>query len=352
MNYEVVKYAPEHHDDVVDLQKHLWSTDGTINSSYLDWKFVHNPYTHEPLIYLLRCRGQIVGMRGFHGAEWQFDQGRRFLAPCAGDLVALPEHRGRGVFRRIMSAAIEDLSRLGYQFVFNLSASPVTYIRSLRSGWQLIAPFQMLRWVTKGTASYSGATPTDQFLRMFDERSAKCSQVSSKISIAKNPKVTAMADLVQITENGNLLRHSRDQEYFDWRYNNPLCRYRFIYWSDPDVRGYLVLQMVHSSLGSGVRLVDWQATNDNIFEELLTCVLRWTEPVPVTIWSVGLTKQKISLLHRLGFESYDESKGYAWYKPGPIVAKIEESNSDWRIAGHDILAPHEWDFRMIYSDYY
>ena len=59
-SYEIIRYRPEFRDQVIELQKHLWSGDTAFNSAYFRWKYETNPYADDIPIYLAvfrpRCR--------------------------------------------------------------------------------------------------------------------------------------------------------------------------------------------------------------------------------------------------------------------------------------------------------
>ncbi|MGH7801690.1 MAG: hypothetical protein ACREOW_13875 [Thermodesulfobacteriota bacterium] len=68
VKHEIVKYGPEFESHVVELQRHLWSPDPTVNAAYLEWKCDRNPYIDTPLIFLDLRAGEMVGMKGRWGA--------------------------------------------------------------------------------------------------------------------------------------------------------------------------------------------------------------------------------------------------------------------------------------------
>ena len=89
-------------------------------------------------------------MRGFMGAEWQVGTSSDpFRCLCACDLVVTPSHRGRGLFRKIMAPAMKDLSDRGHPMALNLSASPITFLSSLKTGWQLVGRYRAWHWQTR-----------------------------------------------------------------------------------------------------------------------------------------------------------------------------------------------------------
>src|SRR5262245_47034570 len=144
MEYEIVKYCSEFKQQVVKLQTHLWGPDVAVNSAYLEWKYERNPYMKTPFIHLALSAGQVVGMRGMYGAQWQIGcPAQTFLAPCAGDLVLAPDHRNRGLVTKIMETAADDLADNGYSYTFNFSAGLATQLGSLTTGWHSVGPLEM-----------------------------------------------------------------------------------------------------------------------------------------------------------------------------------------------------------------
>ena len=147
MKYEILKYRPELKEKIFDLQTHLWSPDRALNRAYFEWKYDHNPYIFPPLIYVAFYNGQMVGMRGLMGAAWQRDgTSQTKICPCASDVVILPQHRNRGLFEKLTSAALKEAADRGYSFAFNLSGGGATVMTSLASGWRSVGKLQTMRW--------------------------------------------------------------------------------------------------------------------------------------------------------------------------------------------------------------
>ena len=89
--YKIVKYRPEFRNQVLELQKHHWGSNHSLNSDYMEWKYEHNPYMSSPHIYLALHSGKAIGMRGFFGTKWQAGNPRRtYILPSVGDSVIEP----------------------------------------------------------------------------------------------------------------------------------------------------------------------------------------------------------------------------------------------------------------------
>ena len=57
--YEIRKYTPDCRDQIVELQRGLWSGDTALNSAHLRWKYEQNPYLEHPLIYMALHEGRV-----------------------------------------------------------------------------------------------------------------------------------------------------------------------------------------------------------------------------------------------------------------------------------------------------
>ena len=387
--YEIVKYTPEFKGQVVELQKHLWSADPEINSAHLEWKYERNPYLREPRIYLVLCDDRVVGMRGIYGAKWEIGSpSQRFLCPCSGDLVIAPDHRRQGLVYKLLDAIVDDPANSAHEYIFSLSASPATYVASVKTGWRSVGPLQTHERARKVptvpnssldsrirrtslSRLYSGArrrlarlmsrsrgssgSPFDLF-----DRAASLSVSCPEIAVGADPDPKSMADLVLRLGGADRVRHVRDRDYFEWRFKNPLCRYRFLYWKAPALEGYLVLQAWRNPRRARtVHIVDWEATTPAVAKELLKTGLVLGNFESVKVWSGALSKKMLQLLDEEGFKPLEASdrgqqrldsnihRGSILILP---VRKELLKVSEWTLGGHRLLDAANWDLRMLYSD--
>lgn len=144
--YKIVKYSPDLRDQIIELQKYLWSRNLSRNAAYLEWKYDHNPYLDTTLIYGILCAGELVGMVGVWGAKWQIGDPRQiWLGPCIGDLVIHPDHRNRGLYPELMTSVLDDLSDSDFTYVFDFGGGWVA-LPMLMRGWRSIAYLQTAYW--------------------------------------------------------------------------------------------------------------------------------------------------------------------------------------------------------------
>ena len=376
-NYTIANYRPEFKRQVAELQKHLWSPSLELNTAYLEWKYERNPYTDEPLIYLAMYDGKVVAMRGLFGARWEIGSPSNTVPGyCAEDLVIAPEHRNRGLVTKIMKIALKDLETRGYSHAFSMSAAAVTMIASLAMGWRNVGSMKPMRrqpgkapFLFRSQRYIRGRHLVRQYshrspLRQWEERNRPFSyldrkrsrlgwEVSPCISLQNEPRPESMAELVKQIGCDGRIRHVRDQAYFAWRFRNPLSRYRFLFWEEAGLKGYLVLQEYVTPYLSKTRvnIVDWEAANTHIRGELLRAAVGCCGLFHMEIWSATLDNEKKDLLRDAEFHPVDESKGMAQHQVCLLVrpARDDIRDTDWEIANVSLLEMGNWDVRMIFS---
>jgi len=150
------------------------------------------------------------------------------------------------------------------------------------------------------------------------------------------------------------LRHVRDQEYFAWRFKNPLCAYRFLFWQDTRFQGYLVLQTPARRSTNAIHIIDWEAACFQARADLLRAAVEWAGTEPLSIWSVSLSRDTLGLLNDAGFRPEVHSSARGGFRPALLVRSLAKATPDldWVLLGRRLLDPASWDLRMIYSDRY
>jgi len=320
--YKIVAYTPEFKEAVLALQTHHWGPRIDLNRAYFEWKYEQNPYGHDPIIVLALHEGKVVGMRGFYGAKWEIGKDQKtFLGPCAADMVIHPEHRNRGLFAEMTEAALCAVAHTGYPYVFNLSAGSLTQINCLAMGWQALGSLQ---WM---------------------QRQAGKKVTGASVSFEEAPRPQAMAELIERIGSDGRVRHVRDEAYFAWRFKNPLSQYRFLFWENQGLEGYLVLHQSLKRVGEGMNIVDWEAANAQARAGLLEAAIRLAGAETLSIWGATLADESAELLRREGFD-FVQSQGLSGSSSSPTVLVRATGRETW---GSDLAG---WDIRMIYSDGY
>jgi acyl-CoA synthetase (AMP-forming)/AMP-acid ligase II/GNAT superfamily N-acetyltransferase len=345
--YRFLPYEPKWREGLLALQRHHWGTDADRNAALFEWKYEKNPYASEPLVFLALHGDEVVGMRGFCAGLWEI--GRRpkvFRALAGGDLVVSPEHRGRGVLHGIMAGVHADLARQGFEFLFNFSAGRATYLASLATGWRPLAALGVLQCLSTSDPR----KPGDDLFAPLDRA------VAEPVSIDRAPRPDAMLAVLDRVRGDARLRQVCDERYLAWRYGNPMSRYRFLFWDEGRVQGYLVLQTsLHLGSGSGsrVNVLEWAATTARARDGLLRCVVERGAFPEVRVWAASAARSARRLLHDLGFQPLAGRGGVPRY-PSVVLARLlgetVSGRDPWRLSGRSLRDPATWDLRMTYSD--
>ena len=342
--YDIVLYQPRYQEQVVQLQTGLWSPDVAINAAYLEWKYQDCPYQQPPLIYLALQGGEVVGMRGIHGARWcAGEDAIPEDVGCAGDMVVVPAHQNRGLFRQINDAAMRDLAVRGYRFVFNFSAAPVTFLRSLRAGWRLAGGY---RTVARPPGALAAAH-TDRLRR-----------VEQMIADESDARPAEMADLNRRLDRddglgaSHRIRHVCEEAYIAWRYANPLSSYVFLYAGGAELDGYIVLQQSRGAQSGRINILEWVALRPETLMDLLVVAIARIQPRVIATWSATLSEPQLECLAATSFRHFDEGQGVNHYQPGILVREVggAAAGHTWVLQGTPLLDISRWDLRMAYSD--
>jgi GNAT superfamily N-acetyltransferase len=362
-NYEFVRYRPEFRAQICSLQQHLWGPDLDLNSAYFEWKHEQNPFVDGPLVYLALSGGEVVAMRGMMGGLWEGGDGLSPTEiPIAGDLVVRPDHRAKGVMGQLMEFALDDMRARGYRYVLNLSGNSYTQRTSLRMGWQIVGECGDAHWNGRPGLldRYLGALGRflSRRLRMrsghpFAGLDGRFGPGSSPISVACTPRPSEMARLIaQIPWDGRL-RQRRDERYFQWRFQNPRSAYRFFFFDDGNLRGYLVLEARRQGASFKARLADWEATDLKVAGELLHAVVRSAGILRLTTWTGAFESGRAGLLKVLGFRPVDLTSAGKTGAGTPLLMRaLQPAGADAAstLFGRRIDQFSNWDLRPIYSD--
>lgn len=347
--YRVVRYEPGLRTAVCRLQQLHWDPDFATNSEYFAWKYERNPYLTEPHLYLAMLDGEVIGMRGVYGARWEAGEpARTFDGPCAGDLVISPEHRGRGLFTRIMAGALADLARENVAWLFNLSAGAATRLGSLGMRWRATAPIErMVRWTEAGPAGAAAPGASRHWLH----RAARgLDGLRTGIRLSETARPGAMADLVEGTDRDRRIRHVRDAEYFEWRFGNPLSTYRFVFLGRRRLDAYIVLRSARRPADGWTHVIaDWAGESPDARRRVLAAALQYADRVQV--WS-GPLDESDRLALRAGGLLVRPIHSFADYFPCVLVRPVaaEPPPRPWRQEGMDLLDAASWDVRLLDSD--
>ena len=382
--YKIISYRPEYHDQIVRLHHYLWRGDAALRAAYIDWKYIRNPYLREPHIYLAMDGERVIGIRSFVGAKWQFGTPRQTLVlPLEADTIIAPEYRNQGLVSLMMKKAMKAMDEEGYSYVLSLGTIPLLLMSDMKRGWRSIGSLGALQFksaalersperpsvlnesvrkslshlrallrkshlavaVYRKMHHLGSASPRSPFV--LDH---SCDQKSSKlgmhISIVKSPRIAAMVHLKRELVTDSRIRHVQDEEYYIWRLKNPASDYRYLFWDDAKLQGYLILQTTRFFPHHPVALIDWCASNDESRAELISAAIQLTHSRDLFTWSATLSEAERGTFERAGFEPLPEgSTNNPWIAAACPVREMPDQ--EWCLGDHRLLDMKNCDFRLL-----
>lgn len=353
------------------LQTSLWSANIDLNRAYLDWKYERNPYTPNPLIYVVLHDEKLVGMRGYLGARWQYD-GEFIDIPCACDLVLHPDHRDKGIVRKLLVESQAELGVTGYPYLFNLSGgSPLTHLVQLALGWKAIgsldictrldAKARVARYARGAVDRLRGrrATPPIEShasppavevhspWAAFDARVAHHPRRGVRVALAMD-SVDDLAAVVARKPADGRIQHVRDEQWFRWRLQNPLNSYRCLF-HGAEADGYLLLTASTIHPGAVGRIADLEAPSPEIAADLIDAAIAWGRFRRLHVWAVSLADRVRQVLYSRGFRNLEPNASFAQPSRSVMITATAPTPS-WTLGTRPLLETSSWDLRQLYSD--
>jgi GNAT superfamily N-acetyltransferase len=369
--YEFRQYSRQYLPQIADLGSRIFGGQPDDFAAYIKWKYERNPYIDEPIVPLALVNDRVVGVLGMYGSCWRFGNSKPYKIPVGADFVVDVGHRGRWVAQRLFVASTEVLVERGFDYAFSLSANLLTRRMRFRAGsvraatyhtYSRIVSSPIKRSIARATAALP--TPVQRVIRgagsmsklrggfnpfrKFDRWHPSSKQ---NITSTAEPRIRQMSELVSRYFEPSLFRHVRDEQYYEWRLQNPRALYRYLYFeSASGLEGFIVLHQ--SVLGGTVTIVDWAASGIKVWAALLSAVVS-SGITDLQIISTGFSTAQQDVLAQLGFTLLREVETDRQPAPGLLIdARQTAENDSWLLDGENIIDPNRWDMRMIFSDAY
>lgn len=378
MNFEILRYScdfKDHIDQIARLKTINWGLDFDVFRSYAKWNYLDRPHSNLPLIYFVRVGEEIVAMRGAYETTWQLKSSPdRFCALCSADLLILEEYRNKGIYKEFASFVMGDLCKMGVQYFLSFNASPLNTMISLSTGWKSIGKIKTMKkqFLSNRSRAISAAKHLAgpraiKFLKkaglnLILKRRRKDgpqrndliyhrarTQLSSRIRLENSPRPLEMARLVESTLPKDKITLVRDESFFAWRYNNPLSKYRFLYWYDDGLKGYLVLQSHLYSIESigTYNILELEASNPSIKIELLNSAISIINEGSISVWTNMLDQDSYDFLTSKGFTEGNAEKSVNNPPRIMLIRPIGKHDDKFEFQGLNLLDSDNWDFKMI-----
>ena len=201
--------VPSDIPEIVQVLKMSLGNHLPLSEEIWNFKHVRNPFGPS-IVFIAEENKKIIGVRAF--MKWKLHNGKEqkdLFTYRAVDTATHPEHRGKGIFRKLTLKAVAKATENGDDFIFNCpnSLSRPGYLK--------------MGWLEMGKISVGITLATRSFWKLWSNKK------KSKIEINANQE-----ELESLCVHWNLelkkagLFTPKNYEYLKWRYeNNPLKDY-------------------------------------------------------------------------------------------------------------------------------
>ncbi len=214
---------------------------------FFAWKHEQNPFGQSPG-WVAVVEGRVVGFRTFLRWEFEHPDGRLRRAVRAVDTATAPDQQGRGIFRRLTLAAIDDLRREGVDFVFN---TPNTKSRPgyLKMGWTQIGRLP-------AAARVMGPGGARRMLASRVPAERWSLPVAAGVPATELFADARVETLLAHVRHAPGLRTARTTAYLRWRYGHPPLGYRAIAAGGDPASGLVVFRVRRRGKATEVAVSD------------------------------------------------------------------------------------------------
>ena len=363
--FSLIRYDPAYKPLIAEIMRKLWSQDSAINKQYFEWKHEKNPFIESPIAYLALKGEELIGFRAYFGIDFRDPiSDERLPALVSADSFISEPYRVSGLYTALNRYSIKDLQNTGkYKYFLYLSSSKRAEPIFLSSGAKIVAAIETAHWYKRGyqvrmlsrrlLRKVTRWSTTAEDAEPFSALEENASQ-STTIELTNKPDIPAMIVLLEQNHNERKpISHRRSKTYLEWRFNNPLSQYRFLFSKENgNYTGYLALQAFATNPVT-IRVVDYSVQHTEVFRTLVNFVTKNSHAENICMWTVTKPQEIKNALVDLGF-IFPHGKTRPGYPEDlafmvrPITIKPRPDS--WRYGERELLDINNWDLNWIYSD--
>lgn len=281
---EVKSYKKGDEVQILDLFKRVFKKD--LSLQYWNWRFLENPATKEPMIYLMWDGDKLVGHYAVSPVHMLID-GKKVLTALSMTTMTHPEYGGRGIFSDLATGLYKEISeQYSVEMVWGFpnNNSHYGFIKNLQWSDNEIIPTMVLNPLKfKKDSSHSWKK-----IETFTDEHSK----------------TAIALFESLGYNYSVYK---SPEYLNWRLvTNPSASYTTWGLKEGETTYFITTKLYKGSEGAQIDIVEMVLPFDMVFiQSALTQVVNYYEQEAgkidkLNLW-IPLQDKRRLLLEKLGF---------------------------------------------------
>ncbi|MGM0573794.1 MAG: hypothetical protein ACQESL_08590 [Bacteroidota bacterium] len=344
----ILRYDSKYKESILSLLGYLWrDLDETQQRELFTWRYLQNPFTTNPVIYLAIHQDRVIGFRGFVVHHFVKGQSEPFPVFSPADTIIHPDYRGKGLFYRLNQSFFEDVQFPGMNkgIILNLSSNEQSTPLNLKQGWQATDGLKRfgLRFSFRNTLLIRSGLGNAEW--------PKTSSIQGRgfqIGIGNTPRTAELAAFYLRNRPQNRLTLLRNASFYRWRYDDESGCYRFVYhYRHGELTGYLIIKKLSNTQ---YLLWEYAAINPQVLRRMINKAIQKLRIPFLRTWVLSANDSK--WLWKCGFVAPPTR---LWQLLGKIrlpvlVRPVKEryQEEDFILEGLDIRSIENW--QLFLSD--
>ncbi|MGH4120736.1 GNAT family N-acetyltransferase [Clostridium sp.] len=271
------KYINSDFSSYCDLFQNVYSHE--INSEFFKWKHnLNGSINKEPFIYLVFNKtGNLIGANSFFKSKFKKNN-KIYTAIQSGDTMVHMDYRGKGIFKKIIVFAMEDLKNYGFDFIFgfaNNNSHPGFIKLGFKSMYKVNNYLKILNYelIFKNKLR---RIPFGGLMGKSIDNFKKNVEFNSKYSVMMTTSITEeMISFISSNMN-NELGQIKDEALLNWKYvNNPKPNYEMlIIKKNSIIEGVFIVRIEKDAMKS-VTVMEYFIKNNEDVHKILKAVIQY-----------------------------------------------------------------------------
>jgi hypothetical protein len=212
------------------------------SQEFWNWKHIENPFGASPVI-VWKEGGEIIGVRAFMRWRWRLGE-KTYPSVRAVDTATHPAHQGKGIFKKLTLALVDECTSSNDKFVFN-TPNDKSRPGYLKMGWEIAGQLPIV-------ASFR--RPHKIAFNLLSKPADSKAFASDVDRILDHPTLSVLLEKSLI---GSICTDV-DVRYLKWRYKDvPVAAYQACgVEQNGSLKGAAIGRLKQSRIGLELRIVD------------------------------------------------------------------------------------------------
>lgn len=326
------------------------------DAEWFEWKYgSENPYVDEPAIFVAIRDGDVVGARSFFALRMATG-GTTRVALQPSDAMVHPDHRRRGLFSELTTAALDHYADREPEFCFNFP-NPQSLPGNLKLGWTVVGELTT-HYRVHDPAALSTAVPSllEAPLRAsaaaYYRFRTPAPAAALDVTVHRQEPPTETLSALYRRSQRDGLHARRDESFYEWRLASPGRTYEtYVAERGGEPTAALVIGRDARAGTSTTRVLDALAVGESAtrraaYRTLLATVLAAHDDATLVAVRGGIP---VDVLRRFGFLP-DTSLPLSLSSSTSTMVARPIGDAGWTVNGSDLRDPESWQLTFAELD--